>query len=530
MKPIRQVDPYHLALFILTLLIFFPALGSRDFWAPVEPRYAEIARVMFTRSEWIVPRVNGQLYTDKPILYFWCVLILSKIFGGVSEWTVRLPAACGAMGTVLMTYSLGKFFFSGRIGFIAAAVLATSARVIWEGRWAHVDMLFMFCFTTAMLCSARAIFRNTSRSAVAGASVAMALAVLTKGLIGIVLPGLIIVSFILIRRDWRLLADLRIPLAGAVFLIVAAPWFVAVNRTSGGQWLRDFIWIHHIQRYTEGAGHREPVYYYFKTLPLDFLPWTLLAIPALLRRRKLFVWPTEPVKVFLFLWFLTVFLFFSFSDTKRDLYLLPLFPPMAAWLAIYIDEAIAGPNGAGVLWRIVLGAVFASLAIVCLALPVAAWFYRRDAITAIWPFAVVTAACSLFVVYFASRGSLRGASASVGVTMTAGMFAFSMWFVPYLEQYKSPRTVAAAVRRYVPATAPLYIYADTMNDFNFYTRRETIPVLASPSVVRRLRARTGDAYLLIKERDFDRVALDRAPEITARLGVHGRMWYLLKLS
>jgi 4-amino-4-deoxy-L-arabinose transferase-like glycosyltransferase len=127
-------------LFILAVLLFFPALGARDFWAPVEPRYAEIARVMFAEGEWIVPRVNGDLYTDKPILYFWLVLVASNIAGAVNEWTVRLPAALGAVGTVLATYAIGKDFFSPRIGFIAAAVLATSARVIWEGRWAHVDI------------------------------------------------------------------------------------------------------------------------------------------------------------------------------------------------------------------------------------------------------------------------------------------------------------------------------------------------------------------------------------------------------
>jgi 4-amino-4-deoxy-L-arabinose transferase-like glycosyltransferase len=127
-KSFVSIQRYPLSLFILALLVFFPALGARDFWAPVEPRYAEIARVMFIKGEWIVPTVNGDLYTDKPILYFWLVLIFSKLIGEVNEWTVRLPAALGALGAVFATFKLGKDFFSPKVGFIAGVVLATSAR------------------------------------------------------------------------------------------------------------------------------------------------------------------------------------------------------------------------------------------------------------------------------------------------------------------------------------------------------------------------------------------------------------------
>src|SRR5207244_2942792 len=119
-------DRYPLYLALLAAFIFFPFLGARDFWAPVEPRYAEIARVMFIKREWIIPTVNGGLYTDKPILYFWLVLIVSKIAISVNEWTVRLPSALGAVGVVVTTYAIGRDFFSRRVGFMSGSVLATS--------------------------------------------------------------------------------------------------------------------------------------------------------------------------------------------------------------------------------------------------------------------------------------------------------------------------------------------------------------------------------------------------------------------
>jgi len=137
-------------------MLYISALGARDFWAPVEPRYAEIARAMFVKREWIVPTINGDLYTDKPILYFWLALIGARVFGAVNEWTVRLPAALGGVGFVFGTYLLGRDFFNGQTGFIAAAILATTMRVVWEARWAHVDMVFCAFFVFAVYFGARA--------------------------------------------------------------------------------------------------------------------------------------------------------------------------------------------------------------------------------------------------------------------------------------------------------------------------------------------------------------------------------------
>jgi 4-amino-4-deoxy-L-arabinose transferase-like glycosyltransferase len=327
---------------LLAGLLFFPALGARDFWAPVEPRYAEIVRVMFAKGEWVVPTVNGDLYTDKPILYFWLALICSKLFGTVNEWTVRLPAALGAAGVVFTTYALGREFFSPRIGLTAAFVLATSARVIWEGRWAHVDTLFTFFFALSMYFAARAVLRRGTLTELFLSYVLMALATLTKGLIGVVLPALILLTFAAVRRDWRLLPEARLPWGVLIFLAIAAPWFALVNIATSGKWLTDFIYLHHIQRYIAGAGHRQPFYYYFTTLPIDLLPWTIFAIPALFvykPHRKVF---GDPLWLFLTLWFVVVFVFFTLSDTKRDLYLLPLFPPVALLIGKYIDDLASG--------------------------------------------------------------------------------------------------------------------------------------------------------------------------------------------
>lgn len=526
----EQQSRHALWLLLFAVLLFFPGLGERDFWAPVEPRYAEIARVMFTKGEWIVPTINGDLYTDKPILYFWLVLIASNIVGSVNEWTVRLPAALGALGVVLTTYVIGKEFFNARIGFIAGAVLATSARFIWEARWAHVDMPFAFFLTLAMYFGARAILNKGSRSGMLTAYALLALAVLTKGLIGVVLPALIFFSFVIIKRDWWLLLQARLPMGILVFLLVAAPWFVWVNSVTDGKWFEDFIYVHHIQRYMAGVGHRQPFHYYFITLPLDFLPWTAFAMPAL------FVYKLErnsvnnPVFLLFLLWFAIVFLFFSLSDTKRDLYLLPLFPPLALFVGRYIDDLAAGKLPWGKLGKGSLLLFFGTLSIGSLALPVAAWIVRKDTFWISLPVALAISCASVAVVYFTWRRLPEMAFVATIFSMLIAGITASVWVLPFIDEFKSPRRFALEVKSEIPERAALFVYADTMNDYNFYIERAVIPVIKSPVEFKKLLNREPPAYMLIKQRDLDRLPLTASNKIILQEGAGQRAWYLIRLG
>ncbi len=511
-------------------MLFFPALGARDFWAPVEPRYAEIARVMFMKGEWIVPTVNGNLYTDKPILFFWLVLVFSKLAGSVNEWTLRLPAALGALGAVFTTYKLGKDFFGPRVGFMAAVVLATSVRVILEGRWAHVDMLFAFFFLLSMLFAARAILGKGNRNEMIPAYIFMALAALTKGLIGVVLPALILLSFVAVRRDWRLLREARLPLGIPLFLLVAAPWFYLVDQATGGKWLGDFIYLHHIRRFTDPLGHREPFYYYFTTLPVDLLPWTIFALPALFAYRpgqKLFA---EPASLLFILWFLVIFLFFSLSDSKRDLYLLPLLPVAALFVAVYFDDLISGKLSPGWLQSSLAFAFFGLLALGCLALPIATWMLRRDAFGISIPVTLAIGAGTLIVFYFLWRREPWRLFLATALMMAVGVTVASACILPYLDQFKSPRPFSLAINAKVPPDVPLYIYADTMNDYNFYTGRDSIPVVSERAGKRAQALPAGAGFLLIRDRDLQRLHPLPDDKVLLSQSVGGKTWYLVSLA
>lgn len=521
---------YPICVTVFAVLLFFPGLGARDFWAPVEPRYAEIARIMFSKGEWIVPTVNGDLYTDKPILFFWIVLVAAKIFGAVNEWTVRFPAALGGVGFVLATYVLGRDFFSERVGAMAAIVLATSFRVIWESRWAHSDMLFCFFFLLSIYFGARTLLRRGGRNDILLAYVFMALATLAKGLIGIVLPALLFVSLMLLRRDWSMLRAAKLPLGIALFLIVAAPWFYFVNRATGGKWLSDFIYIHHIRRYTAGVGHRQAFYYYFATLPVDFLPWTVFSIPALMARHDYRRRLADPRIQFCLLWFFIVFGFFTISDTKRDLYLLPLLPTPALLVANYLDDLELRIISPSVVFMWLTTIFFGIVAITGLGLPLAAWIGRREAFWPILPASLVLAAGGTLTVAFIRRRLPIAAAASVSGMMMLTILAASFWLFPYLEQFKSHRSFSLKIQRIVPAAAPLFVYADSMDDFNFYTGREKIPVLVTPAQVGSLRVGREKSYLLVKERDLRRLTDLPREWIIESASLGATTWHLVEFE
>jgi 4-amino-4-deoxy-L-arabinose transferase-like glycosyltransferase len=509
--------------------LFFFDLGARDFWAPVEPRYAEITRVMFLKGEWIVPTINGDLYTDKPMLYFWLVLIGAKIFGAVNEWTVRLPATLGGVGFVLATYLIGRDFFNARTALIAAAILATSVRVIWEARWAHVDTLFCAFFTFGVYFAARTLLRKGNAYEILLAYVFAGMATLTKGLIGVVLPGLLFTAFVLVRRNWRMIADAKLHLGLPIFFLVTAPWFYAVDRATDGKWLADFIYIHHIQRYTAGAGHRQPVYYYLTTLPVDFLPWTIFLIPAFLAYRPYRSKCADPVVQFFLLWFLTVFFFFSLSDTKRELYLLPLLPTLALLVGKYFDDLASNKLAQDSIYRWLTVSFFALVAMAGFSLVPVAWFMRRDAFVPIIPASVVLVAGGIGPVLFVGRCQPLKLVTSIVAMMAATVVCSSIWIMPYLESFKSPKAFAQKVTRIVPPGAPIFIYADTMNDFNYYMGREVISVLPTSKDVDALIAQAAGSYVLVKDRDLRRLPQPVGEWIVASDERFSATWYLLKV-
>jgi len=339
-KPISKIftSPRMQILILLSFLLFlyFFNLNRWDLWDPDEPRYAQVAKEMVTQSrDWILMHLNGKLYVDKPPLFFWLIGLSSYLWGGFTSFSVRfIPALFGSL-TVILTYFIGKTLFSSAVGFISGLILATSLEFAYLSTRANIDSTLTFFTTLSLLCFVLWIKirmenpkQNNSLGGILlfGFYLGMGLATLTKGPVGFIIPLIVSLFFFIIQRDWNGIKGMRLFHGILLFFAIVLPWYVPAVFLGGEVFLKETLFKHTIQRYAEGWSHSRAFYYYFLNFPLDFIPWTLFIPGALVfhlsKRKK----PMDKEFLFLIIWFVSIFLFFSFSKGKRGLYLLPLYP------------------------------------------------------------------------------------------------------------------------------------------------------------------------------------------------------------
>jgi 4-amino-4-deoxy-L-arabinose transferase-like glycosyltransferase len=320
-----------LALIALFSLLLFVELPGTLLIEPDEARYAEIPIEMMAAGDLVTPRLNGTRYYEKPPLLYWANAASFAVLGK-NPFAARLPARLAALGTAaLIAASLG-----GELGLWAALMLLSAPLCFVLGRYNVTDGVLTFGMTLALV-SMRSFFRDEHRiRSLALLGLGCALAVLAKGLIGIVLPGLIFLLYIGVMGEWRRLRDLILSPAPLVLLAVAAPWFVLMEQRNPG-FSQVFFIREHFQRFaTDEAKRGGPSYYFVAAFIAGFLPWTLPFGAWLAKARPRWKrpdreWLTERADVILFtLWFFVILAFFSASKSKLLPYILPAMPAAAA--------------------------------------------------------------------------------------------------------------------------------------------------------------------------------------------------------
>jgi 4-amino-4-deoxy-L-arabinose transferase-like glycosyltransferase len=339
--------------FALALLlgIFYALwLGSHALFTPDEGRYPEVAREMVVSGDYITPRLNGVAFLDKPALYYWLQASAIKLFG-VEEWALRLwPAFLGVLGC-LVSYGTGRLLFNRRTGLLAAAILATSPLYYGAAHYANLDLEVaslvadsLLCFIAAM-CAA--ISPATKNRLLIAAYVFAGAATLTKGLIGIAFPGLIIGAWILLLNKFSLLTKMRLGTGLVIFALITVPWYVLVQRANP-EFLHFFFVTQQVSRFltTQDFNSKAPGWFYVPVVLAGFLPWTLFFFQALTQTLRR-IWQDRQkhaVDLFLVLWFLIIFIFFSIPRSKTVGYILPVLPAMALITARYIDVIWVNPR------------------------------------------------------------------------------------------------------------------------------------------------------------------------------------------
>jgi 4-amino-4-deoxy-L-arabinose transferase-like glycosyltransferase len=330
-----------LALLAAFSLVWFCNLGYRHLVKPDEGRYAEIPREMVASGDWLTPRLNGYKYFEKPALQYWITAAAFTALGE-NEWAARLwPGLAGFLG-VLLAFWAGNRLFAPPAGLYGAAVTASCALYVVIGHMLTLDMALTFFMSASVFAFAAAQQESGNggrRRWMLAAWAAAALAVLTKGLVGLVLPAGAVAAYILVQRDWKLLPRLHIIQGGLLFLAIAAPWFILVSQANP-EFFRFFFIHEHFERFlTREHDRYQPAWFFIPVLLAGVLPWVVGLFPALSRARTRSAATDFHTRRFLLLWCAVVFLFFSASNSKLIPYILPIFPALSLLIGDYLCTA-----------------------------------------------------------------------------------------------------------------------------------------------------------------------------------------------
>ncbi len=353
MKHTPTVIKKHMHLILFALVAFVCSLSALNvigLFDLDEGLYATCSRQMLESGDFITPRVGDGLFFDKPPLTYWAQALCMKLFG-FTPLAARLPSALAMVGTAGLLWWWSKRAGRAQVGWLAGIFTMSSLLCTVVARQAVMDSMLTFFLTMAIIGIIEAIRVNPRWYYVAAAAVGLAM--MTKGLPGLVLPGLTLLALVAFKRDWKELA--RVPWVGCLLLLFAIvlPWHIAVYLVNGQAFINEYIIHHHIQRF-EGKdfGHNAPFWAYIPMLLVGMLPYIALA-PRIWwsYMRKIFDKDNRSPVAIWALWATVVFLFYSISKSKLPGYIVPVIPALCLLVA---NHLVANWNSTGGLrkWEI----------------------------------------------------------------------------------------------------------------------------------------------------------------------------------
>ncbi len=499
---------------LVSLLLLFTNLGGWGLWSPDEPRYAEVAREMVVTGDYLVPHLNGEVYTKKPPLLFWLDALSYKLFG-VKEWAARLPVALMGLITALATLYFGSRLFSPRVGFWGSLILITTPWFAWEARRAKMDIPLTLLVVMAIMAFyfGNQVARREKRKKLLFYALgfsAVGIGALGKGPVAFSVPGLALACYHLHTRDIHILKEKEFWLALPLSFLFYFSWLVPACLKLGGGYALDQIYYKTSALFLHTKVHRHGPLFYFYHIILDAFPWSLFLPGAILYGLKL---PEEKKKPYLLLfwWFTANFIFFSIAKTKRATYLLPLYPAIALMIALYLQEALLqGRTSAlpemekGVKYPFYL--LLGVLPIVGIGAPLAAYLKLEMLFIPL-----LGLGCVLLIFTALGLKGMREKPIPIReyITLLMGatlLFSFLL-VVPRADPCKSVKTLCKkAVELSRRDKAPLMLFGiktPHAGEFNFYTRMAPIPVVGKGEEnLKRILAKRGKIYLITKGKYF----------------------------
>lgn len=323
-------------LLLLGILLYFVGNGSLAITDPVESNYTLTAKEMIGAGDYISPRIYGNYWYDKPVFFYWELIAAFQAFG-ITDFAARFFPGLWSIVSMLLTYGFGRRLFGERVGFVAAVIFGASVEGWYVGHAIITDTTLVTALSGMLIAFFFGYMRREKRWYYLAFALA-GVAVLTKGPIGLCLPGLIILVFLAWERRLRELLSIHILLGFVLFFAVCALWYVPMVQLHGTDFLDTFLGVHNVLRATVSEHPQQNVWYFY---PLVFLggcfPWSLAVLPAVVRRlfyRDVHLPQSSEVR-FLVVWAVCVFVTFQCFATKYITYTFPYMVPLAILFARY---------------------------------------------------------------------------------------------------------------------------------------------------------------------------------------------------
>ena len=506
-----KIEPAAVLLLLLVCYLqFFYRLGGLGLVGPDEPRYAQVAREMAASGDFVTPRLHGEPWFEKPILYYWMAAWAFTALG-VSELAARLPSAVAGLLGVVAVFLVGSHWISRRCGMAAGLILASSPVYLSLARAASTDMLLASTLTMGLACIYFAWFGRTgnadnklSTACIYGTYVFVALALLAKGPVAAVLAGFSVVLFGLTTRRWDLLRQLLRPGAILSGLAVALPWYWLCYRANGWSFIQEFVINHNLARFfTNRYQHPQPVWFYIPIVFAGLLPWIFQVLPPAWHwLRSVWLEPQNDRESALF-WAWAVFplVFFSLSRSKLPGYVLPMFPPLAllaakAWDKLWSIRSCKGlPPGQ----RLNLYTQSAFVLGLGLALPLGAQLLDDEVSAFLLPMRTLLCAmglCGIVLVWQWKPLALFGIQL-IGAGLAVVLITTQI--VPRVDAVESSRQLAGTLQQQGFAGEPIFIYRLSRRveyGLNFYLNTRTRLIYSETDAIY---PEHGDLFLVTED-------------------------------
>lgn len=328
---------YLLILIVFSVLLFVPSTLNRDLHYRDELRYTEVAKEMSANGDYFVPHLGGRIYTDKPPFYFWILILSKNIFGEYSAKAMVTPSIISAILIILLTFYFAKSFLEKKYAFLAGIILATTLLFFSLSIFVRMDLLMMV-FIVASLFSFFQAYQNQKHYSLFYLFMGIATAI--KGPAGFLIPLIIVPGFLAWDNNLKELKKMKLFKGALIFISVILLWLIPAFIFGGREYIYHLVILQTFGRAVESFAHSEPFYYYFMTLPVTLLPWTLLLVSSFFYVFKYNKNISTELK-FILSWFILPLILFSLFSGKLVFYLLPIYPAAAILVAYLCQEIIA---------------------------------------------------------------------------------------------------------------------------------------------------------------------------------------------